>query len=35
VDTAILLGEVTLAAGFMVYIARSLIERIQEMDLFN
>ena len=32
VDTAILLSEVVLAAGFMVYIVRSLMERIQELD---
>ena len=34
-DTVILLGEVALAVGFMVYIARSLLERIKEMDMFQ
>ena len=35
VDTAILMGEVSLAVGFLVFISRSLLERVQELGLFS
>tara|TARA_Y100000588_G_C13803904_1_gene732072 strand:- start:143 stop:271 length:129 start_codon:yes stop_codon:yes gene_type:complete len=31
--TAILLGELSIAVGFMVFIGRALVERIQELRL--
>lgn len=31
--TAILLGELSIAVGFMVFIGRALVERVQELRL--
>jgi hypothetical protein len=33
-DTAILLSELTLGIGFLIFICRALIERLQELGMF-